>query len=71
MAPNRPPRADWIRAAASAEPYRVTLDEGKWNGRDTYAKHSGTPDGFGSQIRAAQYVQQLKFNSVRTAAAYV
>ncbi len=38
-------------AAAAAEPYLLTLDEGKWNGRDTYCKWSGTPDGFGSQIQ--------------------
>ena len=30
-------------AAAAAEPYLVTLDEGKWNRKDTYAKWSGTP----------------------------
>jgi len=46
-------------AAASAEPYLVTLDEGKWNGRDTYAKHSGTPDGFGSQIQADDGAQRV------------
>jgi len=46
-------------AAASAEPYLVTLDEGKWNGRDTYAKHSGTPDGFGSQIQADDGAQRI------------
>ena len=34
-------------AAASAEPYVLTLDEGKWNGRDTYCKWSGVPNGFG------------------------
>ncbi|MBQ3134736.1 MAG: hypothetical protein IJB75_02860 [Oscillospiraceae bacterium] len=39
-------------AAASAEPYLITLDEGKWNGRDTYAKHAGPPEGFGRQIQA-------------------
>ncbi len=38
-------------AAASAQPYRVTLDEGKWNGRDTYTKWTGTAQGFGSQIQ--------------------
>jgi len=38
-------------AAASASPYRVTLDEGKWNGRDTYSKWSGDAAGFGSQIQ--------------------
>ena len=46
-------------AAASAEPYLVTLDEGKWNGRDTYTKHSGTPDGFGSQIQADDGAQRI------------
>lgn len=38
-------------AAAAAEPYLVTLDEGKWSGRDTYCKWSGTPNGFGSQVQ--------------------
>ena len=46
-------------AAASAEPYLVTLDEGKWNGRDTYAKHSGPTDGFGSQIQADDGAQRV------------
>lgn len=46
-------------AAASAEPYLVTLDQGKWNARDTYAKHSGSPDGFGSQIRADDGAQRI------------
>lgn len=46
-------------AAAAKQPYLVTLDEGKWNGRDTYAKHSGTPDGFGSQIRADDGAQRI------------
>lgn len=40
------------RAAASAsEPYLVTMDEGKWNGKDTYVKWSGPVNGFGSQIQ--------------------
>ncbi|MFQ7453142.1 MAG: hypothetical protein ACLRNQ_19030 [Flavonifractor plautii] len=30
-------------AASAAQPYLVTLDEGKWNGWDTYAKWSGSP----------------------------
>lgn len=34
-------------AASAAEPYVLTLDEGKWNGRDTYCKWSGVPNGFG------------------------
>lgn len=46
-------------AAASTEPYLVTLDEGKWNGRDTYTKHAGTPTGFGSQIQADDGAQRI------------
>lgn len=46
-------------AAASAEPYLVTLDEGKWNGRDTYTKHAGVPTGFGSQIQADDGAQRI------------
>ena len=46
-------------AAASAAPYRVTLDPGLWNDRDTYSKWSGTPEGFGSQIQADDGAQRL------------
>ena len=46
-------------AAASATPYRVTQDEGKWNGRDAYAKWSGTAEGFGSQIQMADGAQLI------------
>ncbi len=46
-------------AAAAAEPYLVTLDEGKWNGKDTYAKWSGTPAGFGSQIQMDDGAQRI------------
>ena len=46
-------------AAAAGEPYLVTLDEGKWNGRDTYTKHSAPPDGFGSQIQADDGAQRI------------
>ena len=46
-------------AGATADPYLVTLDERKWNGRDTYTKHSGTPDGFGSQIQADDGAQRI------------
>ena len=46
-------------AAASSEPYRVTLDEGKWNGRDTYTKWSGTAEGFGSQIQTDDGAQRI------------
>ena len=44
-------RLCWGRAAASSHPYRVTLDEGKWNGRDTYAKWSGDCRDFGSRVQ--------------------
>lgn len=46
-------------AAASASPYRVTLDEGKWNGRDTYAKWSGDNQTFGSQIQTDDGAQRI------------
>ena len=46
-------------AAASAEPYRVTLDEGKWNGRDTYTKWSGSAEDFGSQIQTDDGAQRI------------
>ena len=46
-------------AAASASPYRVTLDEGKWNGRDTYSKWSGEASGFGQQIQMADGAQRI------------
>ncbi len=46
-------------AAASSEPYLVTLDNGKWNGRDTYTKHAGTAEGFGRQIQADDGAQRL------------
>lgn len=45
-------------AAASAQPYRVTLDEGKWSGRDTYAKWQGSTENFGSQIQADDGAQR-------------
>ncbi len=46
-------------AAASSSPYRVTLDEGKWNGRDTYSKWSGDATGFGSQIQMDDGAQRI------------
>jgi len=46
-------------AAAAAEPYLVTLDEGKWNGRDAYAKASAPLHGFGSQIQGDDGAQRL------------
>ena len=49
-------------AAASSSPYRVTLDEGKWNGRDTYSKWSGDAAGFGSQIQTDDGAQRIYKN---------
>ena len=46
-------------AAASSSPYRVTQDEGKWNGRDAYTKWSGTAEGFGSQIQMDDGAQRI------------
>ncbi|MBE6957357.1 MAG: hypothetical protein E7450_07920 [Ruminococcaceae bacterium] len=46
-------------AAASAQPYLITLDERKWSGRDTYAKHAGPPEGFGRQIQAPDGARKL------------
>ena len=46
-------------AAAAAHPYLVTLDEGKWSGRDTYAKWSGEPIGFGRQMQAADGAERI------------
>ena len=38
-------------ASQTRNPYVVTLDENKWSGRPAYAKWSGTPVGFGSQMQ--------------------
>lgn len=46
-------------AAAAAEPYILTLDEGKWNGKDTYCKWSGVPNGFGSQVQTDDGAQRI------------
>ena len=46
-------------AASASHPYLVTLDEGKWNGRDTYAKWSGEPIGFGRQMQASDGAQRI------------
>ena len=46
-------------ASSVAEPYILTLDEGKWNGRDTYCKWSGEPHGFGSQIQMDDGAQRI------------
>ncbi|WP_243149438.1 hypothetical protein [Colidextribacter sp. OB.20] len=46
-------------ASSSASPYRVTLDPSVWSDRDTYAKWSGTPEDFGSQIQADDGAQRV------------
>ena len=46
-------------AVAASNPYLVTLDEGKWNGWDTYVKWSGEPVGFGRQIQASDGAQRI------------
>lgn len=46
-------------AASAAESYILTLDEGKWNGRDTYCKWSGVPNGFGSQVQMDDGAQRI------------
>ncbi len=38
-------------ASVAKTPYLVTLDEKKWNAKDTYCKWSGVPIGFGSQMQ--------------------
>ena len=52
-------------AASAAQPYLVTLDEGKWNGWDTYAKWSGEPIGFGRQMQAADGAERIFTGSAR------
>ena len=46
-------------AASASEPYLVTLDEHKWNAKDTFAKWSGEPIGFGRQIQAPDGAQRI------------
>ena len=46
-------------AAAASHPYLVTLDEKKWNGRDSYAKWSGEPIGFGRQMQASDGAERI------------
>ncbi len=46
-------------ASASSQPYLVTRDEAKWNGRGTFSKHAGTPRGFGSQIQMPDGAQLI------------
>lgn len=38
--------------SGTAEPYRVTLDEDKWDGAPAFDKVAGSTEGFGSQIQS-------------------
>lgn len=46
-------------AAGAAEPYRVTLDENKWNGVSAFSKETGTAKGFGSQIQSMDGAERI------------
>lgn len=46
-------------AAAAREPYLVTLDQNKWDGRPAYSKWSGEPTGFGSRIQGDDAAARL------------
>lgn len=46
-------------ASSASEPYLVTRDEGKWNGREAYSKWSGKSVGFGSQMQAPDGAQRI------------
>ena len=46
-------------AAASGEPYRVTLDARKWNGQDTYTKWLGDQKNFSAQMQTLDGSKQI------------
>lgn len=46
-------------AQTAKEPYVVTLDEDKWDGRAVFSKWSGPIDGFGSQIQSDDGAMRL------------
>lgn len=46
-------------AAGVKEPYRVTLDEEVWNGRDAFCKYRGGTEGFGSQIQRTDGAERI------------
>ena len=46
-------------AAVVGEPYRVTLDELVWNGKDAFSKHRGGTEDFGSQIQRSDGVERM------------
>ena len=46
-------------AAVVKEPYRVTLDELVWNGKDAFSKHRGGTEDFGSQIQRSDGTERM------------
>lgn len=46
-------------AAGAAQPYRVTLDEGKWKNMPAFCKESGTSRDFGSQIQGMDGAERI------------
>ena len=46
-------------AAMTSNPYLVTLDDDKWNGKKAYSKWPGEPAGFGSQVLADDGAQRI------------
>lgn len=45
--------------AASSEPYRVTLDEDKWDGTGAFNKEAGSEEGFGRQIQSLDGAERI------------
>ncbi len=45
--------------ASASEPYRVTLDEDKWDGTGAFNKESGGEDGFGRQIQSLDGAERI------------
>lgn len=45
--------------AVAAQPYRVTLDEGKWKNMPAFCKEAGTPRDFGSQIQSLDGAERI------------
>ena len=45
--------------AVSSEPYRVTLDDDKWDGTGAFNKETGTEEGFGRQLQSLDGAERL------------
>lgn len=46
-------------AASAQEPYVVTLDPARWNGKPSYSKHADLINGFGSQLQCDDGAQRI------------